>query len=374
MNILYIIDKFPVGGGTETVTRILSHEFILRGHKVCICCFFLYESDVFVNEQIKIFNFPQEGCTKKNIKYLNKILTDERIDIIINQENPIQTGRLCYKARKGTKNKLILVHHFSLLMGIHLRCSFLARNLPNCIVHFGKKIKEMHRMNSLYDWSDIVVLLSSKFIEHYNLLEPCKNLDKLRCIANPLTFEFKPVDLLKKQKTLIFVARILEKEKRPSLVLDVWKKIHGKHLDWSLIFVGDGPDLPALKEKAKNLPRIEFSGFQNPCPYFEKASILLQTSAKDFEGFGLVLVEAQQFGCVPIAMNSYISLSDIITNEENGLIVPDNDMEVFAEKIELLMNNAELRRKLAINGIETCRKFSVDKIVNEWEKLFYSLL
>jgi len=374
MNILYIIDKFPIGGGTETVTRTLSQEFVLRGHKVGICCFMRFESNVFVNEQIRIFKFPQTGCTKKNIKYLKNILISEDIDIIINQENPIQTGHLCYKARKGTKAKLILVHHFSLLMKIHIRASFLARVLPNFIVHSGKKFKEMRRMNTLYDQSDIVVLLSSKFIEHYKQLEPHKNLDKLRHIANPLTFELKPINLSEKRKTIIFVARIWELEKRPSLVVEMWKKIYNKHPDWNLIFVGDGPDLPQLKENARNLPRVEFAGFQDPRPYYEKASILLQTSAKDFEGFGMTLTEAQQYGCVPIVMDTYISLRDIITDGENGLIAPDDNVDILAEKIELLMNNDELREKLAFTGFETCKRFSIDKIANEWEKLFCNLI
>lgn len=37
-----------------------------------------------------------------------------------------------------------------------------------------------------------------------------------------------------------------------------------------------------------------------------------------FEGFGMTLVEAQQYGVVPIVMDSYKSLHDIIKNDETA--------------------------------------------------------
>jgi len=375
MNILFVITKFPASGGTETVTRLLSNEFISRGHKVYVCCFVYRKADIFVSEQIKILQFPQKGCSSQNIQFLNKILIDEDINVIINQEYPVETCILCSKAKIGTKAKLISVHHFSLLMNPYAKIGFLAKIIPTFLVYKLKKHRELKRRSLMYRYSDAYVFLSQKFIEQYKKLEPRKNLDKLRAIANPLENHCKKItDFKTKNKTIIFVARILEKEKRPSIVLDMWKKIYGKHPDWNLIFIGDGQDLQSLKEKAKNIPRIEFTGFKDPSSYFERASILLQTSAKDFEGFGMVLVEAQQYGCVPIAMDSYISLKDIITDGENGLIVPNDNIDAFAEKTELLIINIEFREKLAVNGMETCKKFSTDKIADKWENLFMELL
>jgi Glycosyltransferase len=138
--------------------------------------------------------------------------------------------------------------------------------------------------------------------------------------------------------------------------------------------LGDGEDLPILREKAKKFPRVEFLGFQNPKPYYEKASILLQTSAKDFEGFGMTLAEAQKNACIPIAMDSYLSLSDIIENGKNGFIVSNNDVNAMAEKIQILINHPALRREIALNGVQTSKKFDVKLLANEWEKLFAEIL
>jgi len=375
MNILFVIDKFPIGGGIETATRILSNEFILRGHRIWVCCFSHSKASIFINEQIKILQFPQKENMGQNIKFLNNILTCENIDIIINQEYPIETVILCDKARIGTGTKLISAHHFSLIINPYARVGFLAKILPAFLVYKLKKYRELKRRNLAYKYSDAVVFLSKKFIEQYRRLQPHKNSDRLYAIAEPLeNFSDELPNFEDKNKTIIFVARMVEKEKRPSLVLKIWKLLYEKNPEWNLFFLGDGEDLPILKEKAKKLPRVEFFGFQNPKPYYEKASILLQTSAKDFEGFGMTLAEAQKNACIPIAMDSYLSLSDIIENEKNGFIIPNNDINAMAEKIQILINNPALRREIALNGVKSARKFDIKLLANEWEKIFAEIL
>jgi len=375
MNILFVIDKFPIGGGIETATRILSNEFILRGHKIWVCCFSHSKSNVFINEQIKILQFPQKESISQNIKFLNNILTCENMDIIINQEYPIETVILCNKARIGTNTKLISAHHFSLIINPYARVGFLAKILPAFLVHKLKKYRDIKRRNLTYKYSDAVVFLSQKFIEQYKRLQPHKNLNRLYAVAEPLeNFCKEPPNFENKNKTIIFVARMVEKEKRPSLVLKIWELLHEKNPEWNLLFLGDGEDLPILKEKAKNLPRVEFLGFQNPEPYYEKTSILLQTSAKYFEGFGMTLAEAQKNACIPIAMDSYLSLSDIIENEKNGFIIPSDDINAMAEKTQVLINNPALRREIALNGVKSARKFDIKLLANEWEKIFAEIL
>ena len=96
----------------------------------------------------------------------------------------------------------------------------------------------------------------------------------------------------------------------------------------------------------------------------------MMTSA--FEGFGMTLVEAQQYAIVPMAMDTYSSLHDIIKNEYNGIIVSDNDIKGYVEKLKKLMADKEYRR-LAMNGLESCKKFAVEFIANQWENLFTKL-
>lgn len=92
-----------------------------------------------------------------------------------------------------------------------------------------------------------------------------------------------------------------------------------------------------------------------------------------YEGWGMTLVEAQQNGVVPVAMDTYSSLHDIITNGENGIIVLDNDIDAFTTALSSLMFNADRRRQMAEAGLKRCKQYQISHIVNKWEEIFNRL-
>ena len=115
------------------------------------------------------------------------------------------------------------------------------------------------------------------------------------------------------------------------------------------------------------IPDVCLLGRQQPKPYYEEASIFMMTSRS--EGWGLTLTEAQQFGVVPIAFDSYASLRDIITNNEDGIIVPECDAEMYAQELLNLMNDQTNRERMALNSIRNCKRFSQEEIAKKWWNL-----
>lgn len=66
-------------------------------------------------------------------------------------------------------------------------------------------------------------------------------------IPNPLTIP--PNDLIySKRKEVLFVGR-LEYQKRPDLLLDIWKKVAGFSPEWSLRILGDGMERKLLEKR-----------------------------------------------------------------------------------------------------------------------------
>lgn len=371
MKILYILaNSLKTNGGIGSATIALQSELIKRRYTVKFCCHKnTINSDSFLlpnNSNIK---------SKENIKYLNNLLKTESIDIIINQFGQEKDFCfLCHKSRIDTKAKLITCHHFALLMFLEVRAGIVAKILPKFLVYNIKKNRELKHRNYAYNNSDKLVLLSNKFIEQYKNLVPKKKLDKLHAIPDPLPFRIENADLQQKQKTLLFVGRIVENQKRLSIIIELWRQIYclEKYAEWNLKIVGDGEDLKSLKQKTKNLDRIYFEGYQNPISYYKTSSIFLMCS--NSEGFGMVLIEAQSCGCVPIVMDTWLSLRDIVENNHNGFIVENNDMDSFINKTKELMDNSDLRMQMAKNGIESSKKFNLSKITDEWEKLFLEVM
>lgn len=79
-------------------------------------------------------------------------------------------------------------------------------------------------------------------------------------------------------------------------------------------------------------------------------------------------------GVVPMAFDSFQSLPDIIEDGRNGLIIPNADLDAYAERLAWLMKNTNKREEMAANAIESCKKFSVENITARWIELFNALL
>ncbi len=148
----------------------------------------------------------------------------------------------------------------------------------------------------------------------------------------------------------------------------MWAKIHNVLPDWKLTIVGDGSERQKLERQAAKLPRVSFEGFQKPDEYYRRASIFLMTSK--FEGWGMTLVEAMQAGAVPVAINTFSSLSDIIDPGENGIILsPRESIDSCADRVQALARNPEKLSKMSKAAQEKAKRFEIQNILPEWVQL-----
>jgi glycosyltransferase involved in cell wall biosynthesis len=385
MNILYAMYYYPVCGGVETITITLANEMVKRGYNMHIAYSIDKTSEdmpYIADSRIKIIRlFDTLDCKAEDVKKLENYIVENKIDIIISLfENVNMSGnaKLCNAARLNTKCKLIICRHMAVYVSIIGGKGYKEKikKMFGPIYRFYDIHRQMLRLNRIYNMSDKYVFLCSGFVEEYKRLSGNKDREnRLAFIHNAIEHKSSNIDFSKKQKELLFVGRITESHKRLSYILKIWKIIesNGKYNDWHLTIVGDGEGLPATKEFAQKLQlkNISFEGFQNPENFYKRASVFLMTSA--FEGLPMTLLETQNFGCVPVAMDSFASVRDIIDDGQNGFIVPNDDLNTFVEKIYILMDNAELRERMARNGMESVKKFSVENIVNKWEELFKNL-
>ena len=238
---------------------------------------------------------------------------------------------------------------------------------------YQKEVKRfLSRWNGVLPRVSRVLLLSKSFAPDFQKLLRIPS-DRICAIPNPLSFpEIANPDILQhKEKEVLIVSRMKDLQKRISLALKIWKRVESdkRSEDWRLKIIGEGEDLQAYQKLAKkmNLQRVEFLGRQNPQPYYEKASLAMMTSS--FEGWGLTLTESQQFGIVPLAFNSYASATDIITDGENGFLIPYGNLGLYSDCLLELMANEEKRCLMAKNALASAHRFEIQKIIPQWKKL-----
>lgn len=229
-----------------------------------------------------------------------------------------------------------------------------------------------------YENCDRAVVLSKYYFEPYLYYAGIKKSDKMTAICNALRFDHfaTEADIEGKEKTVIVVARFDEDTKRLSLVLRVWKAIEqdARLKEWKLQLVGDGRDLPFYRYLVDkwHLQRVEFTGQQNPLEYYRKASLFLMTSTA--EGWGMVLTEAMQMGTPVVAMDSFGSLHDIVTDDVNGRIVPNDNLQAFTSAMKELMTDDDRRRKYESAAVTSSAQFEMPHTAAKWLRLFDELL
>ena len=126
-----------------------------------------------------------------------------------------------------------------------------------------------------------------------------------------------------------------------------------------------------LDDLLEGIENINFVGLTNPQEYYDRAAILCMTSST--EGWGMVLVEAQSNGVVPVAYNSFASATDIINDGENGFLVKAFDEDVYVEKLLLLMSDEDKRSVMAEKAIVSVERFDYRNIADKWIDLFENL-
>ncbi len=84
------------------------------------------------------------------------------------------------------------------------------------------------------------------------------------------------------------------------------------------------------------------------------------------------MTEAQQFGAVPVAFDSYASLREIITDGENGRYVPFADVSAYAKAVLELMEDAGMRQEMALYAIESSKRFSWGAIARNGKRCWRS--
>ncbi len=175
------------------------------------------------------------------------------------------------------------------------------------------------------------------------------------------------------KKNAIAVGR-LSWQKGYERMIEIWQSVTQKHPDWQLNIFGEGylqNQLNSLIQE-KGLTNISIHPFTNNISsHYADSSICLLTS--HFEGFSLILLEAICHGVPGITFDCPHGPSDIITDGECGYVIPDNDIQQFADKTCYLIEHPEVRQAFASAALAKARSFDKEAIMKKWDKLFQTL-
>ena len=229
--------------------------------------------------------------------------------------------------------------------------------------------RKWYRLNYLKALSkvDVVVALTEE-----DAAEWCKVHSHVVVIPNLVHLNDGAVSTLE-NKQVIFVGRF-DYQKRPMEMIHIWEKVHLKHPDWQLDIYGEGEQQQELEDKVRSLGMniVIHYPTDNIFDCYRESSIIVSTSL--FEPFGLVIPEAMSCGLPVVAYNCPYGPAGVIQEGENGFLIKRGDMETFAEKVSLLMDSIELRKKMGTAGAIASRNYESSHVMPFWIALFHQLL
>jgi glycosyltransferase involved in cell wall biosynthesis len=180
-----------------------------------------------------------------------------------------------------------------------------------------------------------------------------------------------------REKTIVMVGR-MDENKNHALVMEAFSEIaKDGYSDYTLKFYGDGPDRLKLQRLSGLLgieKNVEFAGsVEHVAEHIEKAAMFVLFSSQ--EGMPNSLIEAMSLGLPCISSDCPCGgPRDLITNGENGLLVPVKDKEALKAAMLKILKDPEFADRIGRNAVKVQEKYSPGAVNKKWEKYFKKII
>ena len=317
--------------GAERVTITLAEGFLNKGYKPCIICF-KKDIQLPINKEIPVIIFS-ERLFRWIPRKIRGIITAPFLDLFI-------------KMKLGTPSLIL-----SNLIPADRILNYSRFNNVYCIIHNTtsieiakyhprKKAREIRERIRIYKRKPCICVSEGV---RKDLVELLNNCDKQRTtkIYNGIekesvkkASEIIPNDLI--ENCIIHVGKFNVAKRQDRLI----HAYHSIKCDHPLVFIGTGPKLEAAKKLARKLNlshKIHFLGYKkNPYPYIKNARLMVLCS--DFEGLGMVILEAIALGTPIISSNCPSGPTEILDNKH---LFAFDSLEKFKALLEEASKNPE---------------------------------
>jgi glycosyltransferase involved in cell wall biosynthesis len=219
--------------------------------------------------------------------------------------------------------------------------------------------------------------LAKDFSKFIVLTEGNKNewkLKNLQVIPNPLPFFSAEKSSLENKKVIAVGKQSYQKSY--DRLLKSWALLGKEFKDWELHIYGKFDENLGLENLAKDLKIQNQVYFHLPEKKIEEkyaeSSIFVLSSR--YEGFGMVLIEAMSFGIPCVSFDCNYGPSDIIKDNEDGFLIKNGDEKDFAQKLQELMRDENLRKEMGEKARVNVERFLPENVVKKWDELFKKIV
>lgn len=344
MKILFFVNKL-YGGGAERVASIMMNH-LYENHTVCTVIFDDKEKSYQINNNIAIHKITVNNRNRiirliMRIARIREEIIKESPDIIISFLTPINLYVIISNLFIGRK---IIISERNTLNRVQSKFVRLLRSI-------------------IYPLADRIVFVTEADRHKFGVSR------RNATIYNPAIFEsYTHYD--NRQNTIVSIAPTDRwYNKGLDLLVKAWATISTQNPDWNLEIYGRNniTDLPKAISQLKQ-ERISWMGWNDDIAEVLRTKSVFVLASR-FEGCPNSLIEAMSQGCACIGTNCEGGIKEIITDSVDGIIAQSENVNDLARKMQMLINDEILRRRLSAGAIKKARQFDKNAFFAEWEKL-----
>jgi GalNAc-alpha-(1->4)-GalNAc-alpha-(1->3)-diNAcBac-PP-undecaprenol alpha-1,4-N-acetyl-D-galactosaminyltransferase len=344
MKILFFIHGL-CGGGAEHVASILLNHFCEK-------------HDTYV----AVTNFKSPFYPLDNRVHL----IDDRINSKIKGATRIPRFVKMVQTINNIKPDIILsfltkTNNNSLFANLLLRKKIIVSE--RITLNFEKSKSQRFFRKLLYPIADRIVFVTAEDCKKIKL--PSKSI----LIYNPAMLE-PYSDYNNRQKTIVTIASNKRwHQKGLDLLICAWDKIARHNPDWNLEIYGRihnliNPEVIMLQKQE----RVSWKGWTYNIENVLKTKSIFILASRN-EGCPNSLIEAMSQGCACIVTDGEGDQKLMITDGINGLIAKNENIDSIAEKLQMLIDDENLRRRLSAGAIEKVKEFDKNVFFAKWDEL-----
>ena len=349
MKIMFCLGSMTKGGAERVIANL--SNYLIKDYDISIVVTPPDRSSYELNKKINYYtldnNKNKYGIVKRTIKRMHKLKE------IINKDNP----DIIVSLLPEPTYRVMLVNLF-----LRKKVIISVRNDPN--IEYSNLLKKIlvkvlySRANGFIFQTEDAKKFFSKKIQKKSVVIPNPIADEF--IVSPFSGE--------REMTIVNVGR-LTKQKNQYNLIRAFYIFQKKHDAYKLFIYGDGE----LKEELNNLiselrlkEKVFLKGnVDNIKESIYKSNMFVLSS--DYEGMPNALMEAMALGIPCISTDCPCGGPKfLIDNEENGLLVPINDVDSLANAMDYLAENKNIAIKLGNNANKIGKELNCEKINKKW--------
>lgn len=352
--LVFAIKSIHAAAGTEKATITIANGLADRGHSIHIVILEKLAEPFFkVSPKVNlIYIWPEKDGRPFFTKIPSRLKNLRKVFLSINPDLIIQVGSgrsmLFLPPSKGFK--FATWEHFNIKINWNLLQPF-SKFLASKVGDF------------------VITLTETDAINYRQKLGA-----RAVCIPNAFDLTGRRYSNYTGDTKIVTATGRLTHQKGFDILIQVWSNTKMSKDGWKLQIIGSGKEQKKLLKMAEERQVSQSIDFipatPNAIQLMSESSFFVLSSR--YEGLPLVMIEGMALGLPIIAFDCYTGPGELIIDGKNGYLVKPFDLEHFADSMDILAYNSQLRKQMSRAALSKAEEFTIPAILDRWEEILNS--